>query len=833
MPSTLRPLVFALFFVSFSSFSTTRTVLGYSFNGCSFDDAICDVTETCLDDGLFGQCASSEEQLIALNEPLDEDEKELLRLELVRLARAGLDWADEGAQCVLAYFKLSITNQLLYDPDFCQVHEPSNILNLLQVINKAVKPVEEEPLPELVEEEALEEAPIVASIVNSTSDSEPVNVVTDDNDSSENVISVEEPQIPEDIQFVDELGPLEFVVPEQDDGVQRLTEENVDQLLANYYDRPEIFAEKRGSPALSALESEQLDDVLSDILQNRDPDMGSLNDDQLAALTKLVDVIKSSINAKTEAISAPEIEEAIPLTSENNGEQQFLLKKDVERVVNDDLGLSNTIHKIVKGDEVHRVEGNRVYMRIRKENLTEPELENVIEYILKSVAMPNGLWFDNFEYDDNQLSFEVSRLDDSQVMEKKSGDGGHLHNSEGVAKAVYKRRKDIETLSGVAVEETGIGSGVDVVPVQKSDHDHLFTPILMICAFTITALISVMAVHMFRSRRRNFKFNLPEIADHLEGKAQLAYEELCRQRMSTSHEGPTSVQVAPAGVKSKTSSTSSWTDEIGSSTMDISTGHVILRFLQEFLEKPEKIAQEWSTLETSAQPSTSAEESAFDQSATVLSKPLKATAIHDSDPGMSAYIASRSPIQETSTDFWQLIWEQGIVLIVNLSTIEEHPYRYWPESGSEVYGPYEIHLVSEHIWSEDYLVRSFYLKNIRTNETRTITQFHYLSWPVDKTPSASNKSLLEFRRKVNKSYRGTASPILVHCSDGCGRTGTYCLIDTTISRITRGVKQINIAGSLEHIRDQREGMVANVDQYKLVFSCVAEEVTALIKCLPQ
>lgn len=98
----------------------------------------------------------------------------------------------------------------------------------------------------------------------------------------------------------------------------------------------------------------------------------------------------------------------------------------------------------------------------------------------------------------------------------------------------------------------------------------------------------------------------------------------------------------------------------------------------------------------------------------------------------------------------------------------------------------QIHLVSEHIWSEDYLVRSFYLKNTETNETRTVTQFHFLAWSEGGVP-ANVKSLLEFRRKVNKSYRGRASPLLVHCSTGTARTGAYCLIDIVVNRINKGV----------------------------------------------
>jgi receptor-type tyrosine-protein phosphatase N len=57
----------------------------------------------------------------------------------------------------------------------------------------------------------------------------------------------------------------------------------------------------------------------------------------------------------------------------------------------------------------------------------------------------------------------------------------------------------------------------------------------------------------------------------------------------------------------------------------------------------------------------------------------------------------------------------------------------------------QVHLVSEHIWCDDYLVRSFYLKNLKTGETRTVTQFHFLSWPDSGVP-LSTKALLEFRR---------------------------------------------------------------------------------------
>ena len=67
------------------------------------------------------------------------------------------------------------------------------------------------------------------------------------------------------------------------------------------------------------------------------------------------------------------------------------------------------------------------------------------------------------------------------------------------------------------------------------------------------------------------------------------------------------------------------------------------------------------------------------------------------------------------------------------------------EKCKSVPGSAQVHLVSEHIWCDEFLVRSFYLKNLQTNETRTVTQFHFVAWPDLGVP-ASIKVLLDFRR---------------------------------------------------------------------------------------
>lgn len=128
---------------------------------------------------------------------------------------------------------------------------------------------------------------------------------------------------------------------------------------------------------------------------------------------------------------------------------------------------------------------------------------------------------------------------------------------------------------------------------------------------------------------------------------------------------------------------------------------------------------------------------------------INANFIIDDDPKNAAYIATQGPLIHTSGDFWQMVWEQKSVVIVSLCRTVEYGSlkcnQYWPSNGYEVFDNFEIHLVSEHVWCEDYLVRNFFLKNLDNNQTRTITQFHFLTWPENATPQ-SIKSLLDFRR---------------------------------------------------------------------------------------
>uniref|UniRef100_A0A8C0H2P1 Protein tyrosine phosphatase receptor type N2 n=1 Tax=Chelonoidis abingdonii TaxID=106734 RepID=A0A8C0H2P1_CHEAB len=389
----------------------------------------------------------------------------------------------------------------------------------------------------------------------------------------------------------------------------------------------------------------------------------------------------------------------------------------------------------------------------------------------------------------------------------------------------------------------------------------ILTLLSIACIIGVLVASGVLYCLRHQSHHR-LKEKLSALGTDTSSDATAAYQELCRQHMAvkssdrpeplhTSRVNSVSSQFSdgPIASPSARSSTSSWCEEPVQSNMDISTGHMILSYMEDHLKNKNRLEKEWEALcayqaepnattiaqkEENVQKNRSQSVVTYDHSRICL----KAENSHDNSDYINA-----SPIVSTISNCGhdvclclQMVWENGCVVIVMLTPLTENGvkqcYHYWPDEGSNLYHIYEVNLVSEHIWCEDFLVRSFYLKNLQTNETRTVTQFHFLSWHDQKVP-ASTRSLLDFRRKVNKCYRGRSCPVIVHCSDGAGRSGTYILIDMVLNKMAKGAKEIDIAATLEHLRDQRPGMVQTKEQFEFTLTAVAEEVNAILKALPQ
>ncbi|CAG0881390.1 unnamed protein product [Cyprideis torosa] len=199
--------------------------------------------------------------------------------------------------------------------------------------------------------------------------------------------------------------------------------------------------------------------------------------------------------------------------------------------------------------------------------------------------------------------------------------------------------------------------------------------------------------------------------------------------------------------------------------------------------------------------------------------------------GSPAYIASQGPLPHTVNDFWRMVVEcevQVLVMVCNERESGKHKCeQYWPdEEEPRTMGNVTVSLAKSRQICPDFLVRTLameYTTEDGKQEQRTICQFHYTAWPDHGVPSKV-RPLLDLVLLVRDCQASETRPVLVHCSAGCGRTGTLCAIDYVLSLLRNGklVENFSLFDIIADMRRQRIAMVQTRDQYILVHRAVRE-----------
>ncbi|XP_066456167.1 tyrosine-protein phosphatase non-receptor type 22 isoform X2 [Eleutherodactylus coqui] len=192
--------------------------------------------------------------------------------------------------------------------------------------------------------------------------------------------------------------------------------------------------------------------------------------------------------------------------------------------------------------------------------------------------------------------------------------------------------------------------------------------------------------------------------------------------------------------------------------------------------------------------------------------------------GPRAYIATQGPLPTTVIDFWRMIWEYNIGVVVmacmEFEMGKKKCERYWAEVVCEVLqcGPFSITCTKDEK-KTDYVIRV--LAVAYGNEIRIVHQIHYTNWPDHDVPS-SVKHILQMIQDIRLLQRDDSPPICVHCSAGCGRTGVICAIDYVWRLLKDQIIPVNfsIYAIIQEMRTQRSSLVQTKEQYELVYNAV-------------
>ncbi|XP_078091746.1 tyrosine-protein phosphatase non-receptor type 12-like isoform X2 [Mustelus asterias] len=234
--------------------------------------------------------------------------------------------------------------------------------------------------------------------------------------------------------------------------------------------------------------------------------------------------------------------------------------------------------------------------------------------------------------------------------------------------------------------------------------------------------------------------------------------------------------------------------------------------------------------------------------------------------GPKTYIATQGPLANSVLDFWRMIWEYKVVIIVmacrEFEMGRKKCERYWPSHGEAVLrlGEFQITcmlavipwfifdspfcgfglsaslsfrgsricilpLVSVIEEAEqartDYFIRTLLVEF--QNESRRIYQFHYINWPDHDVPSSFD-SILDMISLMREYQEHEDVPICIHCSAGCGRTGAICAIDYTWNLLKAGKipEEFSVFSLIQEMRTQRHSAVQTKEQYELVHRAIAQ-----------
>jgi len=188
-----------------------------------------------------------------------------------------------------------------------------------------------------------------------------------------------------------------------------------------------------------------------------------------------------------------------------------------------------------------------------------------------------------------------------------------------------------------------------------------------------------------------------------------------------------------------------------------------------------------------------------------------------------------------------MCFDYNINIVIMLCKLKENGkekcVEYWEPEKKDIYESandtqvfnFKITYTTEEI-NEDITIRKCHVLNKTTNEERDISQIHYGGWPDHETPkdmqTVYGNILFMFNIVDNEIGK---SPIVVHCSAGVGRTGTFIALynlykDILFQINDKNVKKISFSlmNLVRKLKEMRLYLVENDKQYKMIYQFISK-----------
>ncbi|KRY12698.1 Receptor-type tyrosine-protein phosphatase eta [Trichinella patagoniensis] len=187
------------------------------------------------------------------------------------------------------------------------------------------------------------------------------------------------------------------------------------------------------------------------------------------------------------------------------------------------------------------------------------------------------------------------------------------------------------------------------------------------------------------------------------------------------------------------------------------------------------------------------------------------------------YIITQAPLEGTVSHFWSMVWHEEVRAVVCLAVITEQnelkDRPYWPVKPGENLesGEFSVQHV-EKIMHNQLQITLLRLVNKSTDESRELSHYMFLNWP-DHAPPTCTHVILEAMEIMEKNLlreNDKLPVIVVHCSAGVGRAGTFVCLNNLIHTADKN-KPISIQAVVRSVRKQRALSVQSFPQYAFLY----------------
>ena len=192
------------------------------------------------------------------------------------------------------------------------------------------------------------------------------------------------------------------------------------------------------------------------------------------------------------------------------------------------------------------------------------------------------------------------------------------------------------------------------------------------------------------------------------------------------------------------------------------------------------------------------------------------------------FISTQGPKEETIDDFWTMVFEHECNIVVMLCNLEEggRPKcaKYWDKNSVK---KFEIKTITE-TKKQDYKIREIIIS--KNKKEKKVYQIHYTAWPDHGVPNVDEgkvfEPFIEIMQFIDKPEIKGNGPIVVHCSAGVGRTGTFISMYYLEKEIMRQIKdevseiKFSIFNLVRKLKEMRLYLVQTESQYRFIYEFV-------------